>query len=37
VYFVQTSHSTTDHLLALPKAVFWPALLVYKLLRDLDR
>jgi hypothetical protein len=37
VYFVQTAEKGWDYLLALPKAVVWPALLVYKLLRSLDR
>jgi hypothetical protein len=37
VYFVQTAEKGWDYLLALPKAVVWPALLVYRLLKSLDR
>ena len=37
VYFLQTAESGWDRVLALPKAVVWPALLVYKLLKSLDR
>ena len=37
VYFLQAAQSSWDYVLAFPKAVVWPALLVYKLLRSLDR
>ena len=37
VYFLQTAVSGWDYVLALPKAIVWPALLVYKLLKSLDR
>ena len=30
VYFIQFASSGWDYVLALPKAVFWPALLVYE-------
>jgi hypothetical protein len=34
VYFLQAAESGWDYLLALPKAIVWPALLVYKLLKS---
>jgi hypothetical protein len=34
VYFVQAAESGRDYVLAVPKAVVWPALLVYKLLKS---
>ena len=35
VYFLGAAESGRDYLLALPKAIVWPALLVYKLLKSL--
>jgi hypothetical protein len=35
-YFFGSAESGRDYVLAAPKAVFWPALLVYKLLKNLD-
>lgn len=35
-YFFQSAESGRDYALAAPKAIFWPALLVYKLLKSLD-
>lgn len=35
VYFIRSADSGRDVALALPKAVFWPALLVYRLFRSL--
>ena len=35
VYFFGSAQSGRDYVLAAPKAVFWPALLVYKLLKYL--
>lgn len=37
VYFLRSAASGADYILAFPRAVFWPALLVYKLFRSLDR
>lgn len=37
VYFLGSAASGADYVLALPKAVFWPAILVYRLLKSLDR
>ena len=37
VYFLQAAQSGWDYALAFPKAAVWPALLVYKLLKSLDR
>lgn len=37
VYFVGSATSGSDYALAIPKALFWPAVLVYRLLQDLDR
>jgi hypothetical protein len=37
VYFVKSAEQGWDYVLALPKAVVWPALLVYRLLKSLDR
>jgi hypothetical protein len=34
-YFFQSAESGRDDALAAPKAIFWPALLVYKLLKNL--
>jgi len=34
VYFLQAAESGRDYLLAFPKAIVWPALLVYKLLKS---
>ena len=34
VYFLQAAASGRDYLLAVPKAIVWPALLVYKLLKS---
>jgi hypothetical protein len=34
-YFFGSAQSGRDYVLALPKAIFWPALLVYKLLKNL--
>ena len=34
-YFFGSAESGRDYALAAPKAIFWPALLVYKLLRYL--
>ncbi len=34
-YFFGSAESGRDYLLAAPKAVFWPALLVYRLLKYL--
>jgi hypothetical protein len=36
-YFFQSARSGRDYLLAVPMAIFWPALVVYKLLKLLDR
>ena len=36
VYFFGSAVSGTDYVLAFPKAMFWPAVLVYKLLKSLD-
>jgi hypothetical protein len=33
VYFFGSAESGRDYALAAPKAIFWPALLVYKLLK----
>lgn len=33
--FFQSAESTRDYVLAAPRAVFWPALLVYKILKHL--
>jgi hypothetical protein len=35
VYFLQSAVTGWDYVLALPKAIVWPALLVYKLLKSL--
>ncbi len=35
-YFFGSAESGRDYVLAAPKAVFWPALLVYKLLKYLS-
>jgi hypothetical protein len=35
-YFFGSAESGRDYLLAAPKAVFWPALLVYRLLKYLS-
>jgi hypothetical protein len=35
VYFLQAAESGRDYVLAVPKAIVWPALLVYKLLKNL--
>jgi hypothetical protein len=32
-YFFGSAETGRDYVLAIPKAIFWPALLVYKLLR----
>jgi hypothetical protein len=37
VYFLRSAEDGWDYVLAFPRAIFWPALLVYKLLRSLDR
>jgi hypothetical protein len=37
IYFLQAAESGRDRVLAFPKAVVWPALLVYRLFRSLDR
>jgi hypothetical protein len=34
VYFFRSAESGRDQLLAIPKAIVWPALLVYKLLKS---
>ena len=34
-YFFQSAESGWDYVLAVPKAIIWPALLVYKLLKSL--
>ena len=34
-YFFQSAESGRDYALAVPKAVFWPALLVFKLFKQL--
>jgi hypothetical protein len=34
-YFLRAAESGRDYLLVLPKAVLWPALLVYRLLKSL--
>jgi hypothetical protein len=34
-YFFGSAESGRDYALAVPKAIFWPALLVYKLLKSL--
>ncbi len=34
VYFFQSAESGWDYVLAFPKAIVWPALLVYKLLKS---
>ena len=34
VYFFQSAESGWDYVLAVPKAIVWPALLVYKLLKS---
>ena len=34
VYFLQAAESGWDYVLAFPKAIVWPALLVYKLLKS---
>jgi hypothetical protein len=36
VYFFGSAASGTDHILAFPKAMFWPAILVYRLFKSLD-
>ncbi len=36
VYFFQSAETGRDKALAAPKAIFWPALLVYKLLEQLN-
>jgi hypothetical protein len=36
VYFFGSAASGTDYVLAFPKAMLWPAVLVYKLLKSLD-
>ena len=36
VYFLAKAEAGSDYLLAFPKAMVWPALLVYKLLRSLE-
>ncbi len=35
-YFFQSAATGRDRALAAPKAVFWPALLVYKVLKHLN-
>ena len=35
-YFFGSAESGRDYVLAVPKAIFWPTLLVYKLLRYLS-
>ncbi len=35
-YFLKTAESGRDKALAAPKAIFWPALLVYRLLGQLN-
>jgi hypothetical protein len=37
VYFLGTARSDRDRLLAFPMAMVWPALLVYRLFRYLER
>ena len=37
VYFLQSAESSWDYVLAFPKAVVWPALLVYKLFKSYGR
>jgi hypothetical protein len=34
-YFLESAESGRDYALAAPKAIFWPALLVYKLFKNL--
>jgi hypothetical protein len=34
VYFLRAAESSWDYVLAFPKAIVWPALLVYKLLKS---
>jgi hypothetical protein len=36
LYFLRSAGSGTDYALAFPRALFWPAVLVYKLLKSLD-
>ena len=36
-YFFQSAESGRDYVMAAPKAILWPALVVYKLLGHLDR
>jgi hypothetical protein len=36
VYFFGTAESEQDYLLAFPKAVVWPAIMVYRVFRYLD-
>jgi hypothetical protein len=36
VYFFQSAGTGRDKALAAPKAIFWPALLVYKLLKQVN-
>lgn len=36
VYFFQSAATGRDKALAAPKAIFWPALLVYKALKQLN-
>lgn len=36
LYFFGSAASGTDYILAFPKAMFWPAVLVFKLLKSLD-
>jgi hypothetical protein len=35
-YFLGSAESGRDYALAVPRAIFWPALLVYKLLKSLS-
>ena len=37
VYFLGSAASGADYVLAFPKAMFWPAILVHKLLKSLDK
>jgi hypothetical protein len=37
VYFLQAAESGWDRVLAFPKAILWPALLVYRLFKSLDQ
>ena len=37
VYFLRSAENGWDYVLAFPKAILWPALLVHKLLKSLDR